>query len=293
MPLDQKKLVKPIRKIRKAIKGLPETPSPDQVHGLRTQSRRLEAIVLALRLEQTKRGKSLLKHLTPIRKAAGKVRDMDVLIGLASTVSCGASGSGEDRIHLIEALGEKRLRFAKRLHHVAAGDEKLTFRSLRRFSARISRWVSDTEAGGDGDQTGRTDPTTYTISHFSALSAWPKLNRRNLHSFRLAIKELRYALELAVDPDLSIIQALAQTKDAIGEWHDWHELERQARGLLGSCDVVTRIHSMTNRKFDEALYVASNFHRTYFGAREQRECKRQGFLPVKEPILISAARMSA
>lgn len=62
-PLDQRQLVEPNRKIRKAIRKLPTFPAPEGVHALRTQSRRLGAIVYALKLDGTKRASRLPRSL--------------------------------------------------------------------------------------------------------------------------------------------------------------------------------------------------------------------------------------
>lgn len=293
MPIDQKQLVKPIRKLRKAVKKLPKVPSPEQVHGLRTQSRRLEASLHALNLDQTKHGQCLLKYIAPIRKAAGKVRDMDVLTGLASTIPLGAKDSGEDAVQLLEQLGADRLRFAKRLHQVVAGKRKRVLRGLKRFFARIDRRIENTQTSKAADQPGRADPTAFVISRTGAVSAWKKLDRNNLHPYRLHIKELRYVLELAQDPDARLLGALGQTKDAIGEWHDWCELESLARELLDGRDLVRKIHLIADQRFSKALKLATDLQRRYFQAERDPRHKGARVLRFKEPILISAARTSA
>ena len=76
MALDPEKLQKPLRKLRKSLKQLPGRPSPEVIHDLRTRSRRLEAIVHALMFDRHAPGKRLLGSIAPIRKRAGKVRDI-------------------------------------------------------------------------------------------------------------------------------------------------------------------------------------------------------------------------
>lgn len=75
--MELEKVEKPIRKLRKAFKRLSDDPRPEDVHALRTQTRRLEAIVATLRIVPAKKAERLLKSVTPVRKAAGEVRDMD------------------------------------------------------------------------------------------------------------------------------------------------------------------------------------------------------------------------
>ena len=86
MALNQDRWEKPFRKLRKALKNLPDEPSPEDVHDLRTRIRRIEAIMQALRLDDTRDRKRLLKSVASIRKRAGQVRDMDVLTGFAATL---------------------------------------------------------------------------------------------------------------------------------------------------------------------------------------------------------------
>ena len=51
MALDPDRVVKPVRKLRKAIKRFPNTPDPELVHDVRTRSRRIEAMLDALAAE--------------------------------------------------------------------------------------------------------------------------------------------------------------------------------------------------------------------------------------------------
>ena len=58
-----------------------------------------------------------------------------------------------------------------------------------------------------------------------SLKTPPNLNEKNLHPYRLKVKELRDVLRLAHKPtNQKFIDALGQVKDAIGDWHDWEEL---------------------------------------------------------------------
>ena len=57
-----------------------------------------------------------------------------------------------------------------------------------------------------------------------------RLNRNNLHPYRLKVKELRNVLQLSNRADdIEFVEKLGQVKDAIGDWHDWEELVRIPR----------------------------------------------------------------
>ena len=75
-------LRKQIAQLHKLLKRFPRQPLPEDVHRLRGQIRTLEAIGDALTSGRERKVRRLLKALILISKAAGKVRDMDVLVGL-------------------------------------------------------------------------------------------------------------------------------------------------------------------------------------------------------------------
>src|SRR5260370_17176367 len=86
MPLEPQHIQKPVRKLRKLVKKAPKRPTPDQVHDLRTHTRRFEATAQALRLDSKRNERRVLRALARLRKRAGKVRDMDVLTAHTSNL---------------------------------------------------------------------------------------------------------------------------------------------------------------------------------------------------------------
>ncbi len=109
---------KALRELSKSLKSLPGDPPPKEVHKLRTATRRVEAIAAALPQAEGKESRRLLKSIEPIRKAAGGVRDMDVLLGNARKLARTARGDSLARLveHLqIVAAAECR-RVAAALH---------------------------------------------------------------------------------------------------------------------------------------------------------------------------------
>ena len=136
MALDQEQLEQPFRKLRKALKDLPDEPSPEDVHDLRTRIRRIEAIMHALRLDGTREGKRLLKSVAPIRKRAGQVRDMDVLTSFASTLDAGSDG--ECHVQLLEHLGTQRFRAAQKLQKSISDEQDEARKRLKDYWAYIT-----------------------------------------------------------------------------------------------------------------------------------------------------------
>jgi CHAD domain-containing protein len=292
MPLDQDKLERSFRKLGKSLRNVPKQPSPEEVHDLRTRTRRLESTLHALMLDQKQDGRRLLRTVAPIRKKAGKVRDMDVLTGFAATL---ANDDRKCLTQLLEYLGAKRLQSARRLRAAVAQKRKKARRRLRRYSGLMRRNASrKSEPNNPGWP---VDATAIALQLSSQLAAWPRLNSTNLHPYRLKVKELRDVLQLAEGKDSELIEALGEVKDAIGEWHDWSELAALAKQILNhgsGCKVLKQIREITTAKFDHALSLAETMRKKLLGVSSGRNARRRsGPVKLKEPVLITAARLAA
>src|SRR5437763_15705826 len=108
MSLDAKRAAKPVRKLRKLLKKIPALADANDIHDIRTSSRRIEATIQALSLDSGHNGRQVLKHVSKLRKRAGKVRDMDVLTDYLSSISP-HSKEKECYVRLVEHLGAQRL----------------------------------------------------------------------------------------------------------------------------------------------------------------------------------------
>ena len=215
---DLDKARKPGKKLRKLLKDFPRDPSPEDVHALRTGTRKVEATVHALFPEDDRDAKKLLKAMKPVRKAAGHVRDMDVLIANAFTVH--ADTGQECRVKLVEYLAGLRRKHAGRLNDAIAKQEGRARKLLKKHVERIEE-----EAAGNSGLD-RIKRVAAELEH------WPKLHKDNLHEFRKHAKELRYMLQLKADADRRAMDALGRVKDTAGDWHDWVELLEYAEDVL-------------------------------------------------------------
>src|SRR5438477_449601 len=104
MALDSKRLRKAMRKLRKLVRKAPKRPTPDNIHDLRTYTRRFEAAAGALKLDSRRNDRRLLRDLSRARKRAGKIRDMDVLTSYTASVH--ADQQQDCLVQLLEYLGE-------------------------------------------------------------------------------------------------------------------------------------------------------------------------------------------
>ena len=85
--------------------------------------------------------------------------------------------------------------------------------------------------------------------------------------FRLKVKVLRYILQLSGDANSGPGRVtLGNCQCRIGDWHDWQQLEEIAGQLLSmerDGALLTRIGSISNRKFHQALKAANTLRGKY------------------------------
>jgi CHAD domain-containing protein len=266
--LQPKNVEKPFQKLRKQLSKFPSKPAPEEVHSLRTQTRRLEATVAALVIDREKPSRRLLKAITPVRKAAGKVRDMDVLIGDALTLS-GHQGS-EALVRLIEQLAKMRVKSARKLRTVVRAQQQDARRLLKESSKLIRKKLKNDATGTDGEAA----PGIL----ITELSHWPPLDADNLHLFRIRIKELRYMLQLSAQTDERLVDVLGEVKDSIGEWHDWVELLKIAQKVLdphSDRELLKHIEKTGAEKLERALKIANQARERYFSASDARKTSQK------------------
>src|SRR3979490_1436653 len=137
MVLEIAPIKKNIRKLRKFLKKAPRRPSPDEIHDLRTQIRRFEAVLEALNVDSKRNERRLLRRLGRIRKCAGKIRDMDVLTGYTSAVQ--VNQERDCLVQLLEYLGAERYRRADQMHAIIGRERAELRRRLKRTLARLHK----------------------------------------------------------------------------------------------------------------------------------------------------------
>lgn len=265
MVLDRNKLLKPVEKLQTLVKEIDREPAPRDVHELRTNIRRLEAIFKALSLDRHGIDRSTLKDLGRLRKCAGKVRDMDVLIRYGSTLR--PKGEDESAVQLLEHLGSRRHKQGRKLH---AQSRRLRG-PLRKFLKQTASVLTElVQKGGkhpgDGEAAAHV---TATAAKLKAELAVPRrFGKNNLHAFRLKVKELRNILEIAKAPQTKLVARLGAAKDAIGEWHDWEMLATIAGEALDrnqARKLTAQLKEITKNRYREALLLAAALRKTTQG----------------------------
>jgi CHAD domain-containing protein len=248
-----------------------EDAAPEAVHRMRTGSRRLQALLEATLRQASPAGNALerptrtwLRELKQVRRAAGAVRDLDVQrklledwIGKRMPEQETASGSAAgppaeikqadmldawlkgERKHLARAM-QKQIR--KRQHALAEGQGTL-FTAITRVSLGRARVL-------------RTADAVALEEFVRATDAMPLLHAENLHDFRKATKKARYLAEAGAAGDKSsVAKALKRIQDAIGKWHDWLCLGKEAQTALGhdAPELTAAFQGEIERHFAAAL----------------------------------------
>ena len=257
MGIDPDNMKQPARKLRKSLKSPPSDLPIGFVHRLRNQTGRLEAIVAASVLERKKLARQLLKTIRPVRKAAGEVRDMDVLATKARSLS----GRRNDSVaRLVEHLVDSRVQSARALLQTLAKRQKKARRSLKGFSKQIGQKLRAKSSGPKNEPARHWLKADATSKLAAELNQWPELDEENLHAFRLKIKELLYVLHLVRNADAEFMDALVKAKDEIGDWHDWYQLTKIAAQTLDvqkDRAALKRIEDTSKKKLDLALAAAN------------------------------------
>ena len=137
MALDTDGTQKSVRQLRKLLKNPPRQPTPDEIHSLRTHTRRFESTLDALGLDSKRNERRVLRDIGRIRRRAGKIRDMDVLTAHAVTVH--PDQEQDCLVRLLECLGAGRYRHAEQLHTLALKYGAVLRRRLKRTSARLKK----------------------------------------------------------------------------------------------------------------------------------------------------------
>jgi CHAD domain-containing protein len=289
MALDRNRLLKPTKKLRKLVNKMDSKPSPDEVHDLRTNTRRFEATFEVLSLDLDCMNTSMLKKLARCRKRAGKVRDLDVLTSYASTVHL--EGEEDCETQLLEHIGGKRQRLAKKLH----GEIRRLGPALRKD---LKRTLAELKKAFRKDDMLVPSAAAAAAKLGVQLAFPPQLGMQNLHPYRLKIKTLQNVLRMAATPSPKFVEDLGDVKDAIGEWHDWEELVSLAQQVLDhgkACGLVVELKNTAKRKYEHALARAEALRKTYLrsaGPRKQGTSTASPKIPV-EPVWEAIAMLAA
>lgn len=254
----------PVQALREHITALEAALSvcladPDHkpVHRLRTETRRVEALLLLLAAvpglpEHRDEASTLLRSLRKLRRAAGEVRDLDVHRKMLDELAEAAPGEDSSAspaqatdsklataaADLRKQMGEERDKAASALQNLLKDRQTKTARAAEalldvlhpadQLPLPAADLLRDAEAVLYRDQLLRQGKVA-------------KLSEDELHSVRKSAKAARYLAE-TLPEDASLVAAAEQfeaLQEAGGHWHDALELARASRQHFGKGHELT------------------------------------------------------
>ncbi|MGB9513115.1 MAG: CHAD domain-containing protein, partial [Candidatus Acidiferrum sp.] len=252
-------------------------------------TRRLESALRSLKVGKPK--KRLLRHLPHIRKACGRIRDMDVLAELAMCVRPNQDDK-ECLVQLLHYLGAKRSRHAKKLQRVAKKERPRVRRELTLLTSKLAKLAA---AKGKPSFVNDAPKSSTLVQLASELKRPQRLNQANLHEYRKKVKDLRYTLQLSEEAqNAQIVEMLGTAKDAIGEWHDWQQLVKIASDLLDQgpeAGLVHQLKKVSDQKFQQALAITITLRATYLNVKQSHGKSRDRSIPF--PVSVAQSAMQA
>jgi CHAD domain-containing protein len=208
------------------------------VHRARVATRRLrEALaVLGVKRRSVRR---LRKDLQALTRVLGPVRELDVTLGLIVRLlhdEPDLEGALETmRIQLMHKRARRRSRL---LHYIDDVDIAGLLARIRAIDAEAKASLAARQVPVDRDAVrrriaDRTARLEEAIGRAGALYA-----PEPLHEVRIALKKLRYALELGrlvrLPHAAREANSLRRFQDLLGEWHDWQVLSAHAVRVQGA-----------------------------------------------------------
>lgn len=242
--------------LSKFVSKLPEGVTEKGVHRLRTTIRRLQTLVNFTQPNLGKKQQKALDELQALRKRAGKVRDLDIQMGLLNSI--GNRSASADRRALLDVLRKKRTRQAERL---AAALKKLeTSKFLKRLERVTEKAVTGAPENGGVPLEAAKKELDELAEEYSSRQV---LKPARLHELRIKLKLLRYRAELAAEgaEQKEFVERVKSVQDAVGEWHDWEMLAESADKQFEdriNCALLIEIRSLLAARFSAATTAALN-----------------------------------
>jgi CHAD domain-containing protein len=232
----------------------------EDVHHLRTTVRRLEVeLGEPPAAGPDKKRDKIARSLQSLRRQAGKVRDLDVHLGLLAPPLLPTHPHDRSQDKLRRILQDKRARNLGKLHARIAKSAPLL---ESRLPARIEQAPhAESSAPNAIQQTARAR------QQFLQRTTEIPADVQPLHQLRIQTRKLRYALEpLQACQEVqaeaaALVAQFKQVQDAIGVWHDWATLEQLAARHLNpahSGPLCHALHARCQREYRRARRIVQS-----------------------------------
>jgi CHAD domain-containing protein len=216
------------------------------IHHTRVASRRLREVLPVLQLDSDVSGK-LRRRMRKVTRRLGPPRELDVLLLLIDELRRSRRHSARALKLVRDEVTQARRALSVELHAKGTeSDLKRVARKLGRVSEglqappdtaaqlRAMRWAIDARI------VRRSEALTTTIANAGQVYL-----AERLHAVRIAVKKLRYGMELSVEAagerDSSDLRALKRAQELLGRMHDLQVLidrVRRVQGALTPPDLV-------------------------------------------------------
>ena len=244
---------------------------PKSVHALRTLTRRMEACLRAIAEEHSRThrltgaARKLIKTLNLLRKASGRVRDLDV----QSKLILELAGQGRGHAHTTNDADAERIRSLCKERRKDAADK---FRKLlTSHEIKLERGLEAVAMALEGSRRQEAAPAVMAARWMrKTVRSDKKLSKNALHDFRKQTKLARYLAEMQPDSQQAakLAKELHAVQDAIGKWHDLDLLIGVIKPALGKHVSLRRQAQLSRRN---ALRAARTLLLSHAGTfRKQR-----------------------
>jgi CHAD domain-containing protein len=190
-----------------------------------------------------------------------------------------------------------RAKHAKKLRGTIEAVAPQLRRRLKRSASKLERAIEKAQAQADSAPDKPAEAMARAIELSQDLKTPPRLDKRNLHPFRLKVKKLRYILQLADTSDQQrFVAKLGEVKDAIGEWHDWEELIAIASDSLdhgSECKLVPTLQGVSDAKLKHALALTTHMREMFLESKSARRARGRKMTVLKPAVLAATSTMSA
>ncbi|HZY63975.1 MAG TPA: CHAD domain-containing protein [Edaphobacter sp.] len=233
--------VRPVETLRELVTSLEAAltvvaakPKPKPVHHLRTITRRIEAQIELLAMlsgaeKKRKATEEPVELLGKLRKAAGRVRDIDVQRKL---IKSGTGSQSKEARQLRKILKQHRHKEEARL--------------LNTLEEHRSKLAKALEVLVEAKEAAK--PAPFAVAKLADLVCdWythnsPAVSQsaEQMHEIRKAAKMSRYMAE-SISEDSKLAQIFEEIQQAGGRWHDWLMLNQIACEELGDSSTLAKL----------------------------------------------------
>ena len=244
---------------------------PQLLHHARVATRRLrEALPLVVHGEK---GRKLERNVRRLTRALGPVRELDVALEMLDALSADTDAPRGAIAKLRQVVREER----QRMHaEMCTRVDRVDMDKLRRRASAGARKGSSHPR--------RRNPKRVTDAEVRAARRALRLHEAienaaglylpdRLHEVRVAVKKLRYALEVSRELKGSRatarIQTLKEAQDLLGHMHDHEVLIARVRGVQGSKAPTLRLSGDLDRVVRRLETECRQIHGQYIALRKK------------------------